>query len=94
MFFGAVVFGDGDAEDAVRAEARRETLDEAAAIEGLLPRAGKPGGLARHIGKECPRPQLQGDRGSAKGEAPELAAGAAAAAAGGRAEAGTGSGAD
>src|SRR5438309_12130382 len=67
----AMIVLDRDAEDAIVAEARREALDEARAVDRLLARAGKPRGVARQIAEERLGMQCNGDgRGGKRQAAP------------------------
>src|SRR5258706_2602193 len=63
-FFGTVIVGERDAEDAIAAEARRKSPDEALAIDRLLLRAGKPSRLGRNVRQERVGAERQADCGS------------------------------
>src|SRR5260221_1787678 len=70
-FFGTVIVGERDAEDAIATEARGQAPDQALAIDRLLLRAGKPRRLARHVRQERVGAQRQADRGSGENQAAE-----------------------
>src|SRR5258708_8304231 len=70
-FFGTVIVGERDAEDAIATEARGQSPDQALAIDRLLLRSGKPRRLARHVRLERIGAQRQADGGSGENQAAE-----------------------
>jgi hypothetical protein len=67
-----VVVRDGDAEDAIAAQARGEPLEEALAIDRLLLRPRKPCRRARHVREERVGAKADGDGRRGELQAPEL----------------------